>query len=103
MKHRFFYEDDTSLNSYIESCFQFWRDSQDWERLNPLKTYAADSSGGWYESSDAARGGIDVEWAAGCRGYKDRPKSGEEIREKAIHHFAEFWRLLSEEIKADED
>jgi hypothetical protein len=96
------YDEITTLAKYIDSCIKFWKDTKDWERLQPLSHYSATPDGDWEETYDNPRGGIPVEWAAGCKGYSRRPTE-EEVRRNAIHHYAEYFQLLSEEIKASEE
>ena len=51
-----------TINEYKESCINFAKAAKDWSALDPYRFYMASGNGEWYESCDAARGGISVAW-----------------------------------------
>ena len=52
------------LKTYVESCKQFARDTQDWAALDVYKYYTTPGDKeGWDETPGNERGGIDVRWA----------------------------------------
>ena len=71
------------LKTYVESCKQFARDTQDWSALDQYKYYTTPGDReGWEETPGKEHGGIDVSWAF--------HKSTAEIEQDASQQFVDL-------------
>ena len=71
------------LKTYVESCKQFARDTQDWAALDQYKYYTTPGDReGWEETPGNEHGGIDVSWAF--------HKSAAEIEEEGPQQFVDM-------------
>ena len=85
-------ENTPTLSEYTEALRKFQEDSSIWYGFDNSHFYSA-TDRGWYESSDNARGGLDVSWSF------HREVSEEEIAAKYI----ELCNELRESLEDAED
>ncbi len=52
-----------NVESYIDCCKKFAKDTQGWARLDDYNYYTTQNDSDWAETCDNAHGGIDVSWA----------------------------------------
>ena len=52
-----------TIKEYASICKKFSSETAEWLGLDNYKDYRTDGANDWYESFDAANGGIDVSWA----------------------------------------
>lgn len=81
-----------TIKEYATICKKFSADTSEWLELDNYKHYRTCGRSDWYDSCDAAHGGIDVSWAF----HKS---------DSNIDKFAESWFMysISELIKLGRD
>lgn len=77
-----------TIKEYASICKKFSSETAEWLGLDNYKHYRTDGTSDWYESCDAARGGIDVSWAF--------HEPDEQIDKLAAAHFINAIRELIE-------